>query len=51
MSNENTNKSYLVRVGEGKNNFICSCNLTKRQPFCDGARVDTDNQPYMYETE
>ena len=51
MLNENTNKSYLVRVGEGKNNFICSCNLTKRQPFCDGAHIDTDNQPYMYKAE
>ena len=43
MSNENTNKPYLVIVKEGKNYFICSCNLTKREPYCDGAHMDTDN--------
>ena len=21
------------------------------QPFCDGAHIDTDNQPYMYKAE
>ena len=51
MSNENTNKPYLVKVREGKNYFICSCKLTKRQPFCDGAHIDTDSQPYMYKSE
>ena len=51
MTNENTNKPYLVKVREGKNYFICSCKLTKRQPFCDGAHIDTDNQPYMYKAE
>ena len=43
MTNENTNKPYPVKVREGKNYFICSCKLTKRQPFCDGAHIDTDN--------
>ena len=51
MTNENTNKPYPVKVREGKNYFICSCKLTKRQPFCDGAHIDTDNQPYMYKAE
>ena len=39
MTNENTNKPYPVKVREGKNYFICSCKLTKRQPFCDGAHM------------
>ena len=51
MTNENTNKPYPVNVREGKNHFICSCKLTKRQPFCDVAHIDTDNQPYMYKAE
>ena len=51
MTNGNTNKPYPVKVKEGKNYFICTCKLTKRQPFCDGAHIDTDNQPYMYKAE
>ena len=51
MTNENTNKPYPVKVREGKNYFICSCKLTKKQPFCDGAHIDTDNQPYIYKAE
>ena len=51
MTDENTNKPYLIKVREGKNYFICSCKLTKRQPFCDGAHIDTDNQPFMYKAE
>ena len=51
MTNENTNKPYPVKVRKGKNYFICSCKLTKRQPFCVGAHIDTDNQPYMYKAE
>ena len=51
MTDENTNKPYPVKVKEGKNYFICTCKLTKRQPFCDGAHIDTDNQPYMYKAE
>ena len=51
MTDKNTNKPYPVKVREGKNYFICSCKLTKRQPFYDGAHIDTDNQPYMYKAE
>jgi CDGSH-type Zn-finger protein len=51
MTLEITNKPYPVKVREGKNYFICSCKLTKKQPFCDGAHADTDNQPHMYKAE
>ena len=51
MTNENTNKLYPVKVREGKNYFICSCKLTKRQPFFDGGHIDADNQSYMYKAE
>ena len=51
MTIENTNKTISIKVREGKRYFICSCKLTKKQPFCDGAHVDTDNQPYMYTAE
>ena len=36
MTNENTNKTYPIKVRERKNYFICSCKLTKTQPFCYG---------------
>ena len=48
MTNENINKPYSVRESKGRNYFICSCKYTKRQPFCDRAYIDTDNQPYVY---
>ena len=51
MTDENTNKSYPVKVREAKNYFICWCKLTKSQLFCDGAHIDTENQPYMYKAE
>ena len=51
MTKENTNKPYPIKVREGKRYFICSCKLTKKQPFCDGSHIDTDNQPYMYTAE
>ncbi|RPH06047.1 MAG: CDGSH iron-sulfur domain-containing protein [Alphaproteobacteria bacterium TMED93] len=51
MTEQNTNKPYPTKVREGKRYFICSCKLTKKQPFCDGSHVDTDNQPYMYTAE
>ena len=51
MTEENTNKPYPIKVRAGKRYFICSCKLTKKQPFCDGAHVDTDYQPHMYIAE
>jgi len=51
MTEENTNKPYPIKVRAGKRYFICSCKLTKKQPFCDGAHVDTDYQPHMYTAE
>ncbi|MBV68872.1 MAG: glutamate synthase [Pelagibacterales bacterium] len=48
MTKENTNKPYPVDVREGKRYFICSCKLTKKQPFHDGSHIDTDAHPYMY---
>ena len=43
MSEENTNKPYPIRVREGKRYFICSCKLTKKQPFCDGSYNNISN--------
>ena len=40
-----------VDVVEGKSYFWCTCGKSLKQPFCDGAHIDTDNQPYMYKAE
>ena len=48
MTKENTNKPYLVEIRKGKRYFVCSCKLTKIQPFCDGSHINTDAQPHMY---
>ena len=51
MNKENTDKPYLEKVKEDKTYFICSCKLTKKQPFCDGSNLDTDNLPYIFKSE
>ena len=40
-----------VNVLEGNSYYWCTCGLSTKQPFCDGAHVETDNQPYMYKAE
>ena len=51
MSQENTNKPYPIKVGEGKSYFICSCKLTKNQPFCDGSHHKTKKTPYKFDCQ
>lgn len=45
-----TNPFHLVDVAEGKTYWWCSCGLSKKQPFCDGAHktADTDLKPIKY---
>lgn len=40
-----------VDVVEGKKYFWCSCGLTARQPFCDGAHKGTGLKPLMHVAE
>ena len=51
MNQEDTNNLYPIKVREGKIYFTCSCKLTKKQPFCIGAHLDNDNQPYIYKAK
>jgi CDGSH-type Zn-finger protein len=42
--------SHKVNVEEGKKYFWCSCGLSQKQPFCDGAHknnLNPDGTPQM----
>jgi len=39
-----------VEVEEGKSYFWCTCGLSAKQPFCDGAHKETDFTPMKYDT-
>lgn len=44
MSNSTCNKAipYEVTLDEGKTYFWCTCGLSQKQPFCDGAHKGSD---------
>ena len=39
---------YAVDVEKGKTYHWCSCGLSKKQPFCDGAHKDTSFTPVAF---
>jgi CDGSH iron-sulfur domain-containing protein 3 len=40
--------SYAVNVEKGKTYYWCSCGLSKKQPFCDGAHKGTSFTPVEF---
>lgn len=42
---------YSVDVVEGKNYAWCSCGLSQKQPFCDGAHKDTGMTPVVWKAD
>jgi CDGSH-type Zn-finger protein/quercetin dioxygenase-like cupin family protein len=42
------NKPYLVELEANTSYYWCSCGLSKRQPFCDGAHKKTDFRPVRF---
>ncbi len=42
---------YEVQVEAGKAYFWCSCGLSAKQPFCDGAHKGTGIAPVLYRAE
>ena len=40
-----------VDLEEGKTYFWCSCGLSKKQPFCDGAHKGSDFSPVKFTAE
>ncbi|OUR97280.1 glutamate synthase [Halobacteriovorax marinus] len=47
------NKPFKMEVKEGDRLVLCSCGLSKKGPFCDGAhsREGTGKQPYFITIE
>lgn len=43
--------AYAVELEEGKNYAWCSCGLSQKQPFCDGAHSGTDFKPIVFKCE
>lgn len=44
-------KSYPIEVEKGKKYFWCSCGLSSKQPFCDGAHKGKGMKPVVFEAE
>lgn len=44
-------KPVKVELEEGKKYFWCSCGLSQKQPFCDGAHKDTGMVPMLHIAE
>ena len=42
---------YLIDVKKGKKYAWCSCNLSNKQPFCDGSHADTGFKPVVVKAE
>ena len=42
---------YLIDVKKGKKYAWCSCNLSNKQPFCDGSHKGTSFLPMKFEAE
>ena len=45
------NAPMPVNVEAGKKYYYCTCGLSEKQPFCDGAHKDTSFTPTIYEAE
>ena len=39
---------YVVEVEEGRRYLWCSCGLSRRQPWCDGAHCGTAFEPLAF---
>lgn len=42
---------YAVEVKAGEKYFWCTCGLSTRQPYCDGAHKGTGMKPQMFVAE
>jgi CDGSH-type Zn-finger protein len=42
---------YEVELEEGKNYAWCSCGLSQKQPFCDGAHKAGELRPTVFKAE
>ncbi|MCA3246874.1 MAG: CDGSH iron-sulfur domain-containing protein [Tagaea sp.] len=42
---------YPVDVEAGKTYWWCTCGMSKKQPFCDGAHSGSGLQPMKYEAK
>ncbi len=40
-----------VDLVQGKKYFFCTCGMSKKQPFCDGAHSGSDFSPYAFEAQ
>ena len=51
MNNKSSSKClepYSVKVEKGKKYAWCSCSLSAKQPFCDGAHSSTEFKPIIF---
>ena len=42
---------FEIELEGNKKYAWCSCGLSKKQPFCDGAHTDTDLKPIVFKSE
>lgn len=40
-----------VKVQEGKTYFLCSCSLSDKYPFCNGAHKGSGKRPVQFKAE
>ncbi len=45
------NRPYKVKLEAGKNYAWCTCGLSSREPFCDGAHSDSGMRPFIFTVE
>ncbi len=43
--------SYNIQLEKDKNYAWCSCGLSSKLPFCNGAHNSTDKRPIVFKTE
>ena len=44
-------KPFCVNIKEGKKYAWCTCNLSSKQPFCDGSHSKTKFKPLIFTAE